>query len=177
MSSLRRQGNAKGRIGRRERSPMRPAGHSLFASSFFFGGYIFLLLLRVLGALRGSENLQGRIGLETDPALAYLRGSAPRDIEVRRSRRSPKNRRGGSGAWTLRTYLPPVQHPNHVASTGDVLWRRFMGRILWKTAHRRTSSVGITEWWNDGERGCLSPPNTPLFQYSTIPSFHPASPS
>ena len=44
---------------------------------------------------------------------------------------------GGSGAWTVRTYPPPVQHPNHVACTCDVVRRRFMGRTLWKTAHRR----------------------------------------
>ncbi len=43
---------------------------------------------------------------------------------------------GGSGAWTLRTYPPPVPHPNHVACTCDVPRRRFMGRTPWKTAHK-----------------------------------------
>jgi hypothetical protein len=28
----------------------------------------------------------------------------------------------------LRTYPPPVPHPNNVAFTADVLWRRVMGR-------------------------------------------------
>ena len=36
--------------------------------------------------------------------------------------------KGGSGAITLRTCSPPVQHLNNVASTSDVLRRRFMGR-------------------------------------------------
>ncbi len=36
--------------------------------------------------------------------------------------------KGGSGAWTLRTYPPPTRHPNGVACTCDVLRRRFMGR-------------------------------------------------
>jgi len=62
------------------------------------------------------------------PTLAYSGRSASRGIEVRRSRRSQKKRRGGSGAWTLRTDPPSVQPPNHGASTGDVLRRRFMGR-------------------------------------------------
>jgi hypothetical protein len=66
--------------------------------------------------------------LPAHPGLAYLRGSAPGGIHVRRSRRSQKKRRGGSGAWTRRTYPPPVQPPNHVTCTGDVRRRRLMGR-------------------------------------------------
>ncbi len=34
----------------------------------------------------------------------------------------------GSGVQTLRTHPPPVQHPNNVAFTADVLRRRVMGR-------------------------------------------------
>ena len=51
--------------------------------------------------------------------------------------------KGGSGVQTLRTYLSPVRHPNHVACTCDVVRRRFMGRTLWKTAHRRIPTEGV----------------------------------
>ncbi len=52
--------------------------------------------------------------------------------------------KGGSGAWTLRTHPPPVQHPNNAACTCDVLRRRFMGRTLLQTAHRRVPSEGVS---------------------------------
>ncbi len=149
---------------------MRPAGHSLFASSFFFGGYIFLLLLGVLGALRGSENLQRRIGFEADPALAYLRGSAQeawKYAEAGRDARfcvctEQKRRFRGVDATNV-TAAGPASQPRRVhwrrsleavgfPNAIDRVWGPFMGRTLLKTAHRRTSSLGITEWWNDGER-------------------------
>jgi hypothetical protein len=73
----------------------------------------------------------------------------------------------------LRTDPPPVQHPNNVVFGSDVVPRWLMGR----TPGEEGRNDGMLEYGNDGERGCLSPPNTPLFQYSTIPFFHPALPS
>ena len=72
-----------------------------------------------------------------------------------------RTHKGGSGAWTVRTYPPPVQHPQprraarpqsgpsglgagNVACTCDVVRRRFMGRTLLKTAHRRIPAEGIS---------------------------------
>ena len=53
---------------------------------------------------------------------------------------SEKRRFRGEDATTC---PPPVQHPNHVASTCDVLRRRLMGRTLWQTAHRRIPTEPI----------------------------------
>ena len=66
---------------------------------------------------------------------------------------------GGSGAWTLRTYPPPVPHPNHVACTGDVLRRRFMGRTPWKTAHKRIgfgSPPALFRRWEPSQTRCIA---------------------
>jgi hypothetical protein len=79
------------------------------------------------------------------PVFTYLGGSAPGGVEVHRSRSSQENRRGGSGAWALRTCPSPIQHPNHVASPCDVLRRRFMGRNPLQTAHRRIPAEGPSE--------------------------------
>jgi len=50
---------------------------------------------------------------------------------------------------------PPVQHPNHVASTCDVLRRRFRGRTLEQTAPRRIPTEPIR--WR-ASPSCLRPP-------------------
>ncbi len=53
--------------------------------------------------------------------------SFPTPLTLQRPAREHVHK-GGSGAETLRTCSPLVQHPNSVASTCDVLRRRFMGR-------------------------------------------------
>jgi hypothetical protein len=97
------------------------------------------------------------------PVLPYLGGSDPRGIEVRPSRKRQKERRGGSdfgelsraGAWTLRTYPPPVPPLNHVASLSDVVRRWFRGRTLWQTAPRGIPTEGVR---GRASPSCRQPP-------------------
>ena len=64
---------------------------------------------------------------------------------------------GGSGAWTPRTHPPPVQHLSNVASTSDVLRRRFMGRTLWRTAHSPQRRCASGADWVRVPTGSVSP--------------------
>ncbi len=80
------------------------------------------------------------------PVLAYF-GLCPQ-----RHRRTPKPEEFEEEKRRFRGVdATPVaaagQHLNHVASTGDVLWRRFMGRTLWKTAHRRIGFPSDASGW------------------------------
>jgi len=69
----------------------------------------------------------------------------------------------------VRTCSPAVQHPNHVASTADVLRRRFLGR----TPGEEGRNDGMWECWNTGMLGMGHPDSliVPPFHDSTIPVF------
>jgi hypothetical protein len=102
-----------------------------------------VLARRFPGGVNGVRDQRGQVsqqqlfgqwqGIRDRPSL--LR-TERRSLTLQRRARQPAHK-GGSGAMTLRTYPPLVQHPNRVACTCDVLRRRFMGRTLLKTAHRR----------------------------------------
>ena len=68
------------------------------------------------------------------------RAAAGRPRRTPKPEESEKRRFRGVDATTC---PPPVQHPNHVASTCAVLRRRLMGRTLWQTAHRRIPTEPI----------------------------------
>jgi len=106
------------------------------------------------------------------------RGSAPRGLEVRRSRRSPKKRRGGSGQWRV------VPFPSRDASASDLsvpFERKISGRPCvggnpCRAAHQRKRTGGLEDWsdgtmeyWNDGWK---DRPPSPAFHHSSIPLFH-----
>ncbi len=69
--------------------------------------------------------------------------------------------KGGSGAETLRTYPPPVQHPNHVAFTCDVLRRRFVGRTPFADGPSvdsyGTSPIEGFAFWIPASSACARP--------------------